>query len=107
MRELTPAEKKVLTALYDLSTPTHTPSIEELARHIGLKSKSNVHYHLGHLVELGLVSRGNGSHRSFRAVRKTETMTVKPPDHAASLARALAHFEGQTVRITIEALDPS
>lgn len=44
----------------------YSPTLTEIAARVGLASKSAVHYQLGRLEALGIVTRGEGDARCYR-----------------------------------------
>ncbi len=46
----------------------YSPSYEEIAAGLGLKSVANVHKHVKHLLEKGLLSRPEGKSRALQVV---------------------------------------
>lgn len=58
----------------------YPPSVREIGEAVGLKSPSTVHFHLKHMEELGVISKGAGK---GRAITLAEQPAERPPQPAA------------------------
>lgn len=61
----------------------YAPSVREIGEAVGLKSPSTVHFHLKHLEEAGVISKGAGKGRAIalaEQVRQPEPQQPKPGD---------------------------
>lgn len=65
---LTPVQRDCLDAIRALSKNGVAPSLDELRRHLGLASKSNVHRLIQLLMDRGLIQHTFGQPRSLRIV---------------------------------------
>ena len=54
---MTPAQRAILNALRDLSGPLGPPSCQEIADHVGARSKGGVWMNLRRLQAMGLVEQ--------------------------------------------------
>ena len=74
---MTATEAAFLRAVADLTVDGVTPSYDELRRHLGYASKSNIHRLVEQLVAKGMLTHARTGHRSLRLV----------PDVAERVAR--------------------
>ena len=82
MAKLTKMQQKI----YDYISETtrqqgYPPSVREIGEAVGLRSPSTVHFHLKHMEELGVLTKGAGKGRA---------LTLAPLDGASSAATAAA-----------------
>ncbi|PWG62418.1 transcriptional repressor LexA [Sediminicurvatus halobius] len=70
MPPLTPRQREVLEALRDCAREGQAPSLDELCRRLGMRSRGSLHRHVQALVDAGLVQPMAGQHRG---VHLTET----------------------------------
>jgi len=56
----------------------YSPSVREVAQHCGIKSPSVVQYHLNHLEQAGLITKGKDKSRSLGVVGETEEIAMVP-----------------------------
>jgi SOS-response transcriptional repressor LexA len=63
---ITPKQKKLYDIIKDfIKVNKHSPSYEELKQLIGLRSKSNIHALVHHLIKRHWIGKRNGSNRSL------------------------------------------
>jgi len=63
---LTPKQKKLYNIIKDfIKVNKHSPSYEELKQLIGLRSKSNIHALVHHLIKRHWIGKRNGANRSL------------------------------------------
>jgi repressor LexA len=63
---LTPKQKKLYDIIKDfIKVNRHSPSYEELKQLIGLRSKSNIHALVHHLIKRHWIGKRNGANRSL------------------------------------------
>ena len=63
---LTPKQKKLYDIIKDfIKVNKHSPSYEELKQLIGLRSKSNIHALVHHLIKRHWIGKRNGANRSL------------------------------------------
>ena len=63
---LTPKQKQLYDIIKDfIKVNKHSPSYEELKQLIGLRSKSNIHALVHHLIKRHWVGKRNGAYRSL------------------------------------------
>ena len=63
---LTPKQKKLYDVIKDfIKVNKHSPSYEELKQLIGLRSKSNIHALVHHLIKRHWIGKRNGANRSL------------------------------------------
>ncbi|OPY78029.1 MAG: LexA repressor [Syntrophorhabdus sp. PtaU1.Bin153] len=57
----------------------YSPSVREVAQHCGVKSPSVVQYHLNHLEQAGLITKGKDRSRSLGIVGEKEDVASRVP----------------------------
>jgi SOS-response transcriptional repressor LexA len=63
---ITPKQKKLYDIIKDfIKVNKHSPSYEELKQLIGLRSKSNIHALVHHLIKRHWIGKRNGANRSL------------------------------------------
>ena len=76
MAELSSMQQKIYEYIADcIQRQGYPPSVREIGEAVGLKSPSTVHFHLKHLEEAGVISKGSGKGRAI-----TLTTPVVPED---------------------------
>lgn len=88
---MTPREKDCLDAIKALTVDGVAPTIQEIADHIGLKSKSGAHRLVESLEAQGLLTRGpilwrNHGARKLAVVGQFDTTSLDRLSHADLLA---------------------
>lgn len=58
----------------------YAPSVREIGEAVGLKSPSTVHFHLKHLEEAGVISKGAGKGRAIALVEQFRQPEPEPGD---------------------------
>lgn len=92
---MTPREKRCLDAIVDLTVDGVAPTMQEIADHMGLAFKSNIHVMIESLEAQGLIVRGpvldrHHRARSMRVVGQFDDASINRLSHADLLAlRAL------------------
>lgn len=70
MKALTKKQKFILDFIHDfIAAHGYSPSVEEIARGVGLKSKATVHAHLKKLQEKGFIRAGENRARSIELIK--------------------------------------
>jgi len=76
MAELSSMQQKIYAYIADcIQRQGYPPSVREIGEAVGLKSPSTVHFHLKHLEEAGVISKGSGKGRAI-----TLTAPAAPED---------------------------
>ena len=57
----------------------YPPSVREIGEHVGLKSPSTVHFHLKHMEELGVLTKGAGKGRALTLAPLEGARPSAPP----------------------------
>ena len=66
MAELSSMQQKIYAYIADcIQRQGYPPSVREIGEAVGLKSPSTVHFHLKHLEEAGVISKGSGKGRAI------------------------------------------
>ena len=66
MAELSSMQQKIFAYIADcIQRQGYPPSVREIGEAVGLKSPSTVHFHLKHLEEAGVISKGSGKGRAI------------------------------------------
>ncbi len=74
MPALTPRQRQILDFIEDfISGHGYSPSVEEIARGVGLRSKATVHVHLDNLRAKGVIRASRGLSRSVEPVPSAES----------------------------------
>ena len=82
MAKMTRMQQKIYDYIAQaLREQGYPPSVREIGEAVGLKSPSTVHFHLKHMEELGVLTKGAGKGRA---------LTLAPLDGASSAATAAA-----------------
>lgn len=82
MRSLSKMQQKIYDYLVaSIQAQGYPPSVREIGEAVGLRSPSTVHFHLKHMEELGVLTKGAGKGRA---------LTLAPLDGASSAATAAA-----------------
>ncbi len=74
---------KMQQRIYDYIAETtrqqgYPPSVREIGEAVGLKSPSTVHFHLKHMEELGVLTKGAGKGRAITLADRQETVKPAP-----------------------------
>ena len=82
MAKLTKMQQKIYDYIAETTRQQgYPPSVREIGEAVGLRSPSTVHFHLKHMEELGVLTKGAGKGRA---------LTLAPLDGASSAAPAAA-----------------
>ena len=82
MAKLTKMQQKIYDYIAETTRQQgYPPSVREIGEAVGLRSPSTVHFHLKHMEELGVLTKGAGKGRA---------LTLAPLDGASSAATAAA-----------------
>ena len=82
MAKLTKMQQKIYDYIAETTRQQgYPPSVREIGEAVGLRSPSTVHFHLKHMEELGVLTKGAGKGRA---------LTLAPLDGASSAASAAA-----------------
>lgn len=82
MAKLTKMQQKIYDYIAETTRQQgYPPSVREIGEAVGLRSPSTVHFHLKHMEELGVLTKGAGKGRA---------LTLVPLDGASSAAPAAA-----------------
>ncbi len=80
MHRLTPRQKDILRLLQESAAHNHAPTLAELCRALGLRSRGSLHKHIQALVAAGLVEPANGAgrgiHLTAAALEEADTLPV-------------------------------
>lgn len=80
MAKLTKMQQKIYDYIAETTRQQgYPPSVREIGEAVGLRSPSTVHFHLKHMEELGVLTKGAGKGRA---------LTLAPLDDASSTAPA-------------------
>lgn len=80
MAKLTKMQQKIYDYIAETTRQQgYPPSVREIGEAVGLRSPSTVHFHLKHMAELGVLTKGAGKGRA---------LTLAPLDGASSTAPA-------------------
>lgn len=75
--QITPRQKQVLNFVKSYQKKRdYSPSLEEIASHLGVSSVGTVHEHLSNLIEKGLISREENQKRAIEIVTDSSITTV-------------------------------
>ena len=82
MAKLTKMQQKIYDYIAETTRQQgYPPSVREIGEAVGLRSPSTVHFHLKHMEELGVLTKGAGKGRA---------LTLAPLDGTSSAAPAAA-----------------
>ena len=56
----------------------YPPSVREIGEAVGLKSPSTVHFHLKHMEEMGVLTKGAGKGRALTLAQPPQTAAPAP-----------------------------
>ena len=94
MAQLTKMQQKIYDyiaqAIQDQGYP---PSVREIGEAVGLKSPSTVHFHLKHMEELGVLTKGAGKGRALtltEASRESQAPESQPPENQVPIVGNVA-----------------
>ena len=80
MVKLTPKQQQIYDYILSFTSQHgYPPSVREIGEAVGLKSPSTVHFHLKHMEELGVLTKGAGK---GRALTLAQPMQGEAPDGA-------------------------
>ena len=86
MAELSSMQKKIYDYIAScIREQGYPPSVREIGEAVGLKSPSTVHFHLKHLEEAGVISKGAGKGRAI-----TLTESAEMPDRVPVVGNVAA-----------------
>lgn len=76
---------KMQQRIYDyiarmIQTQGYPPSVREIGEAVGLKSPSTVHFHLKHMEELGVLTKGAGKGRAITLARMPQPAAAAPAE---------------------------
>ena len=76
---------KMQQRIYDyiarmIQTQGYPPSVREIGEAVGLKSPSTVHFHLKHMEELGVLTKGAGKGRAITLARMPQPAAAVPAE---------------------------
>ena len=74
---------KMQQRIYDYIAETtrqqgYPPSVREIGEAVGLKSPSTVHFHLKHMEELGVLTKGAGKGRAITLADRVVLLSARP-----------------------------
>ena len=86
MAKMTRMQQKIYDYIAQaLREQGYPPSVREIGEAVGLKSPSTVHFHLKHMEELGVLTKGAGKGRALTLAQPmrrqvpTQSLPVSPP----------------------------
>lgn len=82
---MTPNQRSVYNAIRDLTVDGVSPSIREIAAHVGM-GNSGVMVALERLLADGMVTRSEGRHRSLRVIGHFDETAIRQMSHSDLLA---------------------
>ena len=86
MSQMTKMQQRIYDYIADtLHRQGYPPSVREIGDAVGLKSPSTVHFHLKHMEELGVISKGAGKGRAL-TLAKPEPFSAPAYEEPASPA---------------------
>ena len=84
MAQLTKMQQKIYDYIAQaIQNQGYPPSVREIGAAVGLKSPSTVHFHLKHMEELGVLTKGAGKGRALtltEASRESQAPESQPPE---------------------------
>lgn len=83
---MTPMQRKMLTAIEELTVDGVCPTYRDLQAHLGMSSLNNVHRLIHVLLEEGHLARTEGRARSLRVVGQFDEAAIERMSHADLLA---------------------
>ena len=94
MAKMTRMQQKIYDYIAQaLREQGYPPSVREIGEAVGLKSPSTVHFHLKHMEELGVLTKGAGK---GRALTLAQPMQGEMPDGAPVQELSLIHISEPT-----------
>lgn len=79
MTKLTGMQQRIYDYIaQSIRTQGYPPSVREIGEAVGLKSPSTVHFHLKHLAELGVITKGSGKGRAITLAERSEAAASVP-----------------------------
>lgn len=83
--ELTLMQEKIYQYLQQaIADQGYAPSVREIGQAVGLKSPSTVHFHLTHLEEAGLITKGQGKGRALTLTQSVQENQIPVLGHVAA-----------------------
>ena len=94
MAKMTRMQQKIYDYIAQaLREQGYPPSVREIGEAVGLKSPSTVHFHLKHMEELGVLTKGAGKGRALtltEASRESQPPESQPPENQVPIVGNVA-----------------
>ena len=86
MVKMTKMQQKIYDTIAEaLQRQGYPPSVREIGEAVGLKSPSTVHFHLKHMEEMGVLTKGAGKGRALTLAQSPQAAAPAPqPLHSCS-----------------------
>ena len=79
MEKLTAMQQKIYDFIADaIRNQGYPPSVREIGEAVGLKSPSTVHFHLKHMEEMGVLTKGAGKGRALTLAQSPQAAAPAP-----------------------------
>ena len=80
MVKMTKMQQKIYDTIAEaLQRQGYPPSVREIGEAVGLKSPSTVHFHLKHMEEMGVLTKGAGKGSRHSRMLKRHKRSSPPP----------------------------